>query len=192
MKRLLVALSLLLAAPAAAMPSPTVQEAVWLQPTAMDQAQNAVIAALADQVLAAGIVTPTPPIEPPAAEPAPLPEMLGWVISLAIVAALAAVGWAARRAAGWVRVKTGLDTEVLLLSLAESAVSLAEERARQWAKNNGKMESSSKMAMALDFLRDRMKEMGVPEMAENKLRKILESRLGATRGSEPPPPLRVA
>jgi hypothetical protein len=115
--------------------------------------------------------------EPPAAV-----EMLEWLIMMAMIVVLGAVGWAARRASGWIKVKTGLDTEVLLLSLGESAASLAEEKAHAFAKKTGqKISASDKLDVALDFARDRAKEMQLDKKAEAKLRNYIEASLGAGR-----------
>jgi Bacteriophage holin of superfamily 6 (Holin_LLH) len=109
-------------------------------------------------------------------------EILDWLVMMAAIVALGAAGWVARRAAGWVKVKTGLETEVLLLSLTESAVSLAEERAHRAAKVAGqKLSSSEKLDVALDFARDRAKDMGLDKKAEAKLRQYVDAKLGATR-----------
>jgi hypothetical protein len=109
-------------------------------------------------------------------------EILQWLVMMAVIVALGAVGWTARRAAGWMKTKTGIDTEVLLLSLGESAVSLAEEKAHRWAKDAGqKMSSNKKLDLALDFARDRAVEMKLDKKAEAKLREYIDVKLGATR-----------
>lgn len=115
-------------------------------------------------------------------------EILQWVVMMAGIVALGLVGWAARKASAWVKVKTGIDTEVLLLSLGESAVSLAEEKAHRFAKEAGqKMSGNDKLDVALDFARDRAKEMALDKKAEQKLRSYIDVRLGATRAPVPQP-----
>ena len=119
---------------------------------------------------------------PPAAEPKPIVEILDWLVSMVMIVVLGAVGWAAAKASGWIRVKTGLDTEVLLLSLGETAASYAEQKAHAVAKLTGeKMSGNEKMDAALDFARDRAKEMALDKKAEQKLWGYIESALGAAR-----------
>jgi hypothetical protein len=108
--------------------------------------------------------------------------LLEWVVYLATTVALAVAGWVALKASSWLKAKTGVETEVLLKSIAEGAVSLAEEKAYKYAKEAGaKLSSSSKRETAMDFARDRIKEYGLDSKLENKVSAYVDGKLGTTR-----------
>jgi hypothetical protein len=122
------------------------------------------------------------PTDVPAAEAPALQQLTGHVIEIvAAVLALLAT-WLTTKVGGWLQRKTGVETDVLLDSLAAKAVNFAKEQAHKFLQEKGeKMRGPEKLELAMKFGLDLVESHGLPKAAQDKLVNYIESKLGEAR-----------
>ncbi len=104
--------------------------------------------------------------------------------ALEIVAAVVTLlaTWLTHKVSGWLKAKTGVETDALLQGFAQKGVDYAEEKAHQFlATKNEAMKGPEKLEMALGFALALAEDNKLPAKAQAKLVSYIEARLGATR-----------
>jgi hypothetical protein len=85
----------------------------------------------------------------------------------------------------WLEVKLDFDMneaiELKILSLIEEGILYAEEQALKALKDGKKLGSDDKLRLAIEYVVERCRDLGLPELARDKLVKLVESKVGVTR-----------
>lgn len=89
----------------------------------------------------------------------------------------------------WLEKKLDFDistaNEAKIEGIIFDAIAYAEEQALKALKSGTQMGSKSKLELAIEYVLNRVKELGLPEMATASIVKLLESKLNMTRPVAP-------
>jgi hypothetical protein len=91
----------------------------------------------------------------------------------------------ARALIRWLQEKLDFEVDIekenKLLELVMDGIAYAEEQSKKAIKEDKKLPSGDKLRLAIEYVSDRIEELGLPKLAGDKLAKMIESRLGQTR-----------
>jgi hypothetical protein len=85
----------------------------------------------------------------------------------------------------WLEIKLDFEiseaAELKILSLIEEGIRYAEEQAKKALKDGEKLSAESKLGLAIEYVVERCKDLGLPELARDKLVKLIEAKIVITR-----------
>lgn len=121
-----------------------------------------------------------------AADDPALYTLLSTLIDIVAPVLMVLAGWIAWKLTKIFEAKTGYDVpanlEARLDAWAAQGVAYAEEQGRKALKaNQDKLEMGAKKELALGYILDMAKTAGVPDLARDKLEKLVEAKVAMSR-----------
>lgn len=106
-----------------------------------------------------------------------IPILFAVATPIILVLARALVRWLEKK----LDYDISVDTEMKLYELIEEGIAFAEEQARKSIKEEKKLPPGDKLRLAIEYVRARLEDMKLPDMAGDKLAKLIEAKLGQGR-----------
>lgn len=106
-------------------------------------------------------------------------ELLPVVVTIITPIVTVLAIWLARKAARWLGVQhdAALDREIE--RLVDGGIAYAEHQGEVWAKSHGELsDSEQKFKDAVTWIRGEADRRGLPQLAAEHLKRLVESRLG--------------
>ncbi len=119
-------------------------------------------------------------------ETTPAGEIMSMVVKILFSALAIVVSYLSTKAIKYFEKKTKIDvpaaTEKMIFEWADKGVGYAHEKAHQLAQTAGrKMNGNEKLNIAMQFVSDLVKKYNIEPIAEEKLRRYIEAKLGEKR-----------